>query len=107
MAMDNLKKTIKESIITYFGNIRGAMGLELVSENLRYSRCVMTLCVMDPRFDEEIEYAEQLFNGDKVSDKNHTYGEYETMFGTICVESQGDETNIYFPEEKQIGKEVY
>ena len=104
--MNNLKKTIKESVITYISNIGGVMGLELVSENLRYSRCVMTLCILDPRFDKEIDYAESLFYGDKASDENHTHGEYETMFGTICVEMQGDETNIYFPEEKQIGKEV-
>lgn len=58
---------------------------EKVDQELYYSRGVRVLCVLDPRFEEQIDMLTNSFENDRKSDQTVLFESYETIYGNVAA----------------------
>lgn len=58
---------------------------EEIDPNLYYSRGIRVLCVLDPRFEEQIDMLTNSFKDDREKDHTVLSQTYETLYGNVTV----------------------
>lgn len=68
--------------------------LEEIESGIYYSRGVRTLCVLDPRFEEQIDLIEKEFDAERRDTSPILRQVYTTLYGRVIVAQKNNDTVI-------------